>query len=88
MEYKVSERKKITVNVPSLGKTLSLRKPTLGEQESYENSLNESLEKKKSVAAAMSGFLVSIGASAEDAKNIDTDEFSEIIQHVLGSKKN
>lgn len=88
MEYKVSERKKISVTIPSLGKTLSLNKPPLAAQMAYEDELKDATEKKVSVLKLMIKFLVGCGMPEELAGLLDNDEYTEVVNFVLGTKKN
>ncbi len=45
-------------------------------------------DEKVSVTKIMVDFIVALGAAAEDALLLTGDEYGEIIQFVLGSKKN
>lgn len=88
MENKVSERKRVKVEVPSLGKTLELRKPTLGEYGAYEEALENAKNGKGSLHKAMIDFAVSLGVPQEDVGKLDSDEYSEILSFAMASKKN
>lgn len=88
MDFKVSERTKIKLTIPSLGKTYELSKPTFADQEAYEDELREASEKNTSSIKPMIKFLASTGIPEADARKLDSEEYTQVIQFIMGAKKN
>lgn len=85
---KIKERKKVKLFIPSLNKEYELSKPTFGEQEKYQEQLSNIKDEKGTSMGPMIDFLASMGIPKDDVLKLDIDEYTEIIEYVVGSKKN
>lgn len=81
----LGERRKYKVSIPSLGKEYELTKPTFAEQEAYHDALSTDGGNKFTV---MIKFLGSMGMPEDAVKQLNMDEYAELIEAVVGAKKN
>lgn len=81
----LGERRKYQVSIPSLGKEYELSKPSFEQQELYHDALAADGGNKLKI---MIDFIVSMGMPEADVKKLNMDEYAELIEAVVGAKKN
>lgn len=83
MEFEIKERTQVKAVI--YGRTLMLRKPTIGQIEWLQSEMAKG-EQKQNVAI-MKKFGVELGVPAEVCDTLELDHFVELIETLTGGKK-
>lgn len=82
----IGEKKKKSITVR--GQKIEMRRPSMKDQLVYEEALNKAQNKEGSAIKAMTDFLVNLGMPEELAMDFDSEEYGQVIEYLVSSKKN
>lgn len=85
-EFIRNERSKLAIKI--YGKEFSINKPTVGQAEKIQSDLEAAKDDSKKTYSIIKSFLMSLGLPLEVIINLEIDHFTELVEFVIGVKKN